>query len=44
MEASATFSAERKREAQLKRWSRGKKEALVRGDMATLHLLSKSHD
>lgn len=32
------------REAQLKRWSRAKKEALIRGDSETLHCLSQSRD
>ena len=31
-----------RREAQLKGWSRAKKEALVRGDIAALRQLSKS--
>ncbi|NIM96896.1 MAG: GIY-YIG nuclease family protein [candidate division Zixibacteria bacterium] len=37
-----TFSEARKRETQLKRWSRAKKEALVSGDVAKLRELSKS--
>jgi predicted GIY-YIG superfamily endonuclease len=37
-----TFSEARKREAQIKRWSRAKKEALVAGDTAKLKELSKS--
>ena len=37
-----TFSKARRREAQVKRWSRSKKEALVAGDLATLRNLSKS--
>ncbi len=37
-----TFSEARQREAQVKRWSRAKKEALVAGDLATLRNLSKS--
>lgn len=37
-----TFSEARRREAQLKRWSRAKKEALVSGDLATLQKLAKS--
>ena len=32
------------REAQLKRWSRAKKEALIRGDLESLHRLSRSRD
>ena len=30
-----------RRERQLKRWTRKKKEALIRGDLATLRILSK---
>ena len=30
------------RERQLKGWSRPKKEALIRGDLASLHILSRS--
>lgn len=41
-EAFATFSEARTREAQLKRWSRGKKEALIEDDLKTLHALSQS--
>lgn len=37
-----TFSEARKREAQVKRWSRAKKEALVLGDLPSLRNLSKS--
>ncbi len=36
-----TFSDARQREAQVKRWSRGKREALVSGDLQTLHQLAK---
>ena len=36
-----SFSEARKREAQIKRWSRAKKEALVSGDMEKLHVLAK---
>ena len=32
------------REFQLKRWSRAKKEALVRGDQIALRQLAQSHD
>jgi len=39
-----TFSDARKREAQIKRWSRAKKEALVAGDMVKLRNLSKSRN
>jgi putative endonuclease len=38
-----SFSDARKREAQVKRWSRAKKEALVAGDLEKLRSLSKSH-
>ena len=41
-ESFPTFSEARKREAQIKRWTRAKKEALVSGDMAKLSKLSKS--
>ena len=34
----------RRREAQVKRWSRAKKEALVSGDMAKLRELAKSRE
>jgi putative endonuclease len=37
-----TFSDTRKREAQVKRWSRAKKEALVSGDLTKLKKLSKA--
>jgi predicted GIY-YIG superfamily endonuclease len=33
-----------RREFQLKRWSRAKKLALIRGDAHTLHALSRSGD
>jgi len=36
-----TFSDARKREAQVKRWSHGKREALASGDLETLHQLAK---
>jgi putative endonuclease len=36
------FSMARQREAQVKRWSRAKKEALVAGDKDKLRALSKS--
>ena len=39
-----TFSAARRREAQIKRWSAKKKEALVAGDKGRLHRLAVSHD
>ncbi len=37
-----TFSEAHRREAQVKRWSRAKKEALVSGDLTTLQKLAKS--
>ncbi len=37
-----TYSDARKREAQVKRWSRAKKEALISGDIAKLKEISKS--
>jgi putative endonuclease len=40
-EEIGTFSAARRREAQIKRWSRAKKEALISGDLAKLKDLSK---
>jgi len=36
-----TFSDARRREAQVKRWSRGKREALASGDLETLQQLAK---
>lgn len=33
-----------RREQQIKRWSRAKKEALIAGDINQLHNLSRSHD
>ena len=39
-----TFVEARRREAQVKHWSRAKKEALVSGDMAELKELSKSRE
>jgi putative endonuclease len=41
-EECETFVEARRREAQIKRWSRAKKEALVSGDLYTLRELSKS--
>ena len=37
-----SFSEARRREVQIKRWSRGKKEALISGDMDMLRSLAKS--
>ena len=41
-EEFGTFTEARRREAQIKRWSRSKKEALVSGDLAKLKELAKS--
>jgi putative endonuclease len=38
------FSDARRREAQIKRWSRAKKEALVASDRSALRGLARSHD
>jgi putative endonuclease len=43
-ETFETFSEARQREAQVKRWSRSKKEALVSGDVAKLRKLAKSRN
>ena len=42
-EEFGTFSEARRREAQVKKWSRAKKEALVSGNLTKLKKLSKSH-
>jgi predicted GIY-YIG superfamily endonuclease len=42
-EEHATESAAMARERQLKKWSRAKKAALIRGDFTRLHELSRSH-
>ena len=42
-EEHESFSKARQREAQVKRWSRAKKEALVAWDKDKLRALSKSH-
>jgi predicted GIY-YIG superfamily endonuclease len=39
-----TFSEARHREAQVKRWSRAKKEALVSGDTSRLQKLAQSRE
>ena len=44
VELCTTFTEARAREAQLKRWSRPKKEALIHGDFESLRTLSRSHD
>jgi putative endonuclease len=41
-ESFPTFSEARKREAQIKRWTRAKKEALLSGDFTKLRKLSIS--
>jgi putative endonuclease len=41
-EPHPTLGSARKREVQLKKWSRGKKEAFIAGDFATLRSLSRS--
>ena len=43
LEIQSDFPAARKREAQIKKWSRAKKEALISGDRARLRALSQSH-
>jgi putative endonuclease len=40
-EEHATFSEARRREAQVKRWTRAKKEALLAANKSLLHELSK---
>ena len=44
VEELPTFSDARQREAQVKRWSRAKKEALVAGDTTALHRLATSRE
>lgn len=44
IETCPKFTEARRREAQLKRWSRAKKEALICGDAAALKALSRSRD
>jgi putative endonuclease len=44
IEILATFSEARTREAQLKRWSRAKKEALIKGELERLRALSQSRE
>jgi predicted GIY-YIG superfamily endonuclease len=44
VEVQPDFSSARKRESQIKRWSRAKKRALVSGDYGLLQRLSRSHD
>ncbi|MFN3168720.1 MAG: GIY-YIG nuclease family protein [Phycisphaeraceae bacterium] len=40
-ELCQSLALARKREIQIKKWSRAKKEALIQGDMSRLKLLSK---
>jgi putative endonuclease len=42
-EAHESWPAARKREAQVKRWTRAKKEALIEGDRSRLHVLARRH-
>jgi putative endonuclease len=44
IEFCPTFSDARRREAQLKKWSHAKKEALVTGNLQLLRKLSESHE
>ena len=44
LEFCSSFSEAGTREAQLKRWSRGKKQALIEDDFKTLHALSQSRE
>jgi len=44
VEAQSDFSTARKRESQIKRWSRTKKEALIDGDYHLLQRLSRSRE
>ena len=44
LERYTTFREARKREDQLKRWMRAKKEALVSGDLEALKKLAKSRE
>ena len=44
VEIHESLATARAREAQLKKWSRAKKEALIRGDVKTLKSLSRSRD
>lgn len=43
IEIQTDFATARKRETQIKKWSRAKKEALIHGDLAKLRELSKSN-
>ena len=43
-EEHPTYAQARRREAQVKKWTRAKKEALAAGDLQALRRLSRSHD
>jgi predicted GIY-YIG superfamily endonuclease len=44
VEVHPSFAEARRREAQIKKWSRGKKLALISGDTTALRNLSRSRD
>jgi putative endonuclease len=44
IEIHPDFATAREREAQIKKWSRAKKEALMAGDISRLKALSRSRD
>ena len=44
IELHSDFPAARAREAQIKKWSRAKKEALIENNTAALRVLSRSND
>ena len=44
IELHPDFAFARKREAQIKKWSRVKKEALIVGDFSKIRILSRSRD
>ena len=44
IELHADFAKARRREAQIKKWSRAKKDALIAGDLQRLRNLSRSRD
>ena len=44
VEIHSDFSAARRREAQIKKWSRARKEALIANDLSQLKALSRSRD
>ena len=44
IETVSDFPTARRREAQLKKWSRAKKEALIAGDTTKLKILSRSKE